>query len=54
MSSSSRRRHKFNSKDASQETKSFTLKVISVWSWVILFTGDEDVQQLREMYGPQC
>ena len=34
MSSSSRRRHKLNRKDAAQETKSFTLKVISVWSWV--------------------
>ena len=34
VSSSSRRRHKLNRKDAAQETKSFTLKVTSVWSRV--------------------
>ena len=53
MSSSSWRRHKFNRKDAAQET-AFHIDGDFCMELGLLCTGDDDDQQLREMYGPQC
>ena len=54
MSSSSRRRHKFNRKGRRAGDKVFHIEGDFCMELGYLCTDDDDDQQLREMYGLQC